>query len=69
MASGPPSETAKAQAAADSNAPSFSSLGIKHTDIKTAAGVNLSDQQKVIVGSVLDVRLLLWTQVSTCWLT
>lgn len=56
MASGTPSETAQAQAAADAKAPSFSSLGIKHTDIKTASGVNLSDQQKVIVGSVLDVR-------------
>lgn len=56
MASGTPSDTAKAQAAADADAPSLSSLGIQHTDIKTAAGVTLSDQQKVVVGSVLDVR-------------
>lgn len=56
MSSGVPSETAQAQAAADSKAPSFASLGIKNTDIKTATGVTLSDQQKVIVGSVLDVR-------------
>lgn len=51
-----PSETAQAQASADASAPSFSSIGIKRTNIETAPGVNLSEQQKVLVGSVLDVR-------------
>jgi hypothetical protein len=35
--------------------PSTSELGIENTNIKTATGVELNDQQKVIVGSVLDV--------------
>jgi len=37
-----------------SSIPSASDLGIE-SDIKTATGVSLSSQQKVIVGSVLDV--------------
>lgn len=56
MSTGTPSGTAQAQATADANAPSFSSIGIKRTNIESAPGVNLSEQQKVIVGSVLDVR-------------
>jgi len=44
-------------------------LGIENMDIKTAAGVSLNDQQKIIVGSVLDLfagrpslkKLQLWT--------
>jgi hypothetical protein len=56
MSTGNPSGTAQAQASADASAPSFSSIGIKRTDIQTAPGVNLSEQQKVLVGSVLDVR-------------
>lgn len=55
MATGVPSGTAQAQASADASAPSFSSIGIKRTNIETAPGVNLSEQQKVLVGSVLDV--------------
>ncbi len=34
-------------------------LGIENTNIKTAPGVELSSEQKVIVGSVLDVSNLL----------
>lgn len=56
MSTNDPSETAKVQASADATAPSFSSIGIKRTNIETAPGVNLSEQQKVLVGSVLDVR-------------
>ena len=35
--------------------PSFESLRIKNSNINTAPGVQLSDRQKVVVGSVLDV--------------
>lgn len=55
MSTSIPSETAQAQASADASAPSFSSIGIKRTNIETAPGVSLSEQQKVLVGSVLDV--------------
>lgn len=58
MSTGAPSGTAQVQAAADASAPSFSSIGIKNTNIETAPGVNLSEQQKVLVGSVLDVCAL-----------
>lgn len=34
-----------------------SDLGIENTNIKTAPGVTLDEQQKTLVGSVLDVRL------------
>lgn len=60
---GTPSATAQAQAdeQASSGAPasshSFSSLDIKNTNIQTAPGVDLSEQQKVTIGSVLDVSL------------
>jgi hypothetical protein len=56
MSSGVPSQTAQAQKSADSSVPSMSDLGIENQNIKTDAGVDLSSQQKVIVGSVLDVR-------------
>ena len=39
----------------NSTSPSFESLGIRNTNINAAPGVNLSSEQKVIVGSVLDV--------------
>jgi hypothetical protein len=54
-----PSETAKVQKDAQNSTQSgsFASLGIENTDIKTASGVDLSEQQKVVVGSVLDVCL------------
>jgi hypothetical protein len=57
MSSGVPSQTAQAQKATDTNAPSMSELGIENQNIKTDSGVDLSAQQKVIVGSVLDVRI------------
>lgn len=62
---GTPSATAQAQAdeQASSGAPasshSFTSLDIKNTNIQTAPGVDLSEQQKVTIGSVLDVSLTL----------
>lgn len=58
MASGTPSDTAKVQASADSNAPSFESVGIKNNSINQKSGVSLSQQQKVLVGSVLDVSMI-----------
>lgn len=36
--------------------PTFASIGVKNTKINTAPGVELTDQQRVLVGSVLDVR-------------
>lgn len=58
MSSGIPSETAKIQKEAENQqtagVPSFSELGIENTNISTATGVSLSDEQKVLVGSVLD---------------
>ncbi|KAK1974174.1 hypothetical protein LZ30DRAFT_741262 [Colletotrichum cereale] len=73
MASGTPSETAKAQAEADSNAPSFESIGIKNNSVVQKSGVSLSQQQKVLVGSVLDLfegnptlkHLSLWSKNAT----
>jgi hypothetical protein len=52
-----PSKTAQIQQQSNmstSSTPSASDLGIE-SDIKTATGISLSSQQKVIVGSVLDV--------------
>lgn len=57
MSTGTPSATAQAQKEAGMKAPSTNDLGIENTDIKTATGVELSQYQKVIVGSVLDVYL------------
>lgn len=34
---------------------SFASIGIKNTEINTAPDVTLTPQQKVLVGSILDV--------------
>lgn len=58
-----PSATAKMQTQATSTAlssdqPSFESVGVKHTSINQAPGVNLSPHQKLVVGSVLDVSPL-----------
>lgn len=55
MSTGVPSSSAAAQQATHTSAPSTSDLGIESTNISTAAGVNLSAQQNVLVGSVLDV--------------
>jgi hypothetical protein len=55
MASGVPSETAKIQQQANASSASFASHNIKNTNVNTAPGVDLSDQQKVLVGSILDV--------------
>ncbi|KAK1460790.1 hypothetical protein CMEL01_15087, partial [Colletotrichum melonis] len=73
MASGTPSETAKVQATADASAPTFESVGIKNSDIAQKSGVSLSQQQKVLVGSVLDLfegnptlkHLSLWSKTAT----
>ncbi|KAG4032427.1 hypothetical protein MFRU_007g03300 [Monilinia fructicola] len=53
--------------------PSFAELGIENTQIRTAAGVRLSENQKVVVGSVLDLfagrpslpKLSLWSDAAT----
>jgi hypothetical protein len=34
---------------------SFTSLGVKNTNINTGPGITLNDQQQLAVGSVLDV--------------
>ncbi|KAI1091419.1 hypothetical protein F5B19DRAFT_493492 [Rostrohypoxylon terebratum] len=52
---------------------SFESIGIKNTRVNTAPGVNLSSDQRVLVGSVLDLfagnptlkHLSLWSQDAT----
>lgn len=36
--------------------PTFDSVGVKNQTVHQEAGVSLSDHQKVLVGSVLDVR-------------
>ncbi|KLU90429.1 hypothetical protein MAPG_10283 [Magnaporthiopsis poae ATCC 64411] len=48
-----PSEPAQTQAQTDP--PSFSSLGIRNTAINGAPGVQLSPHQKLVIGSVLDL--------------
>ena len=60
MSTGVPSQTAQGQKSADMSTSAnangtASELGIESTDIQIAAGVQLSAQQKVLVGSVLDV--------------
>jgi hypothetical protein len=60
MSAGIPSSTAQVQKSAEmstSASSNGSDLGIESTDIKTATGVSLSSQQRVLVGSVLDVFL------------
>ncbi|KAM0326143.1 hypothetical protein ACHAQA_006737 [Verticillium albo-atrum] len=73
MPAGTPSETAKVQADASANGPSFESIGVKNTDIIQKSGVSLDPHQKVIVGSVLDLftgnptlkHLSLWSKEAT----
>ncbi|KAI0151186.1 hypothetical protein BJ166DRAFT_501326 [Pestalotiopsis sp. NC0098] len=73
MASGVPSESAKIQQQANASSASFASHGIRNTNINAAAGVDLSDQQKVLVGSILDLfegnptlkHLSLWSKTAT----
>lgn len=36
--------------------PTNESIGVKHTAVNTVPGVSLTPHQKVLVGSVLDVR-------------
>lgn len=60
MSAGIPSSTAQVQKSAEmstSASSNGSDLGIESTDIKTATGVSLSSQQRVLVGGVLDVFL------------
>ncbi|KAE9376412.1 hypothetical protein N431DRAFT_479682 [Stipitochalara longipes BDJ] len=73
MSTGVPSQTAQAQKSAEmSTSSSPSDLGIEST-VNTATGVSLSSQQKLIVGSVLDLfagkptlkKLQLWTDDAT----
>ncbi|KAI2615307.1 hypothetical protein GGR54DRAFT_642327 [Hypoxylon sp. NC1633] len=54
---GTPSATAKAQAQTSREAalPPFESYGIRNTRINEDSGVNLSSDQKLLVGSVLDL--------------
>ncbi|KAM6524221.1 hypothetical protein FSOLCH5_004823 [Fusarium solani] len=55
------------------SAPTFKSIGITNTDIRKAAGVQLTPHQEVLVGSVLDLfegrpslrHLSLWTPTAT----
>ncbi|KAK0656189.1 hypothetical protein B0T16DRAFT_316069 [Cercophora newfieldiana] len=56
-----------------SNAPTFESIGVKNTNIISAPGINLTQHQKVLVGSVLDLfegkptlkHLSLWNRNAT----
>lgn len=41
--------------AGPADVPTFSQLGVKHSNINCATGVELSERQKICVGSVLDV--------------
>ncbi|KAM7192076.1 hypothetical protein V8F20_009052 [Naviculisporaceae sp. PSN 640] len=78
MNTGTPSTSAKMQTQAtstgsSSDQPSFESVGIKHTSINQAPGVNLSPHQKLVVGSILDLfegnptlrHLDLWSRDAT----
>ncbi|ETS81684.1 hypothetical protein PFICI_06686 [Pestalotiopsis fici W106-1] len=73
MASGVPSESAKIQEQANASSATFASHNIRNTNINTAPGVDLSDQQKVLVGSILDLfegnptlkHLSLWSKTAT----
>ena len=44
-------------------------LNIENTNIKTAAGVTLDEQQKTLVGSVLDVSMVARTEFESRELT
>jgi hypothetical protein len=59
MASGTPSETSKVQASAEADAGSFDLHNIRNTSINEGPGVHLSQSQKLLVGSVLDVSVTL----------
>ncbi|KAH8886415.1 hypothetical protein GQ53DRAFT_750688 [Thozetella sp. PMI_491] len=73
MASGAPSETSKVQANAEAEAGSFDSHNIRNTSINEGPGVHLSQSQKILVGSVLDLfegnptlkHLALWSKDAT----
>ncbi|KAK8005701.1 hypothetical protein PG990_011738 [Apiospora arundinis] len=52
MATGTPSATAQAQEKANTT---FDSFTMKNTNINEGPGVKLNDQQKLVVGSVLDL--------------
>ena len=58
MSTGIPNQTPAQQAylATGSNGTNPSDLGIESSDFITSAGAELSAHQKVLVGSVLDVR-------------
>jgi hypothetical protein len=59
MSTGIPSKTTQIQYQSQRAAGGpTNDLGIENTNIKTAPGVDLSSEQKVLVGSVLDVRNL-----------
>lgn len=55
MASNTPQAPAQPGQSTANQALSFTSVGVKNTDINAAAGINLNDQQKLAVGTVLDV--------------
>ncbi|KAH8648494.1 hypothetical protein BX600DRAFT_442783 [Xylariales sp. PMI_506] len=55
MSTGVPSASAQAQEQADATSTSLQSHEIKNTSINEAPGVKLSDQQKILVGSILDL--------------
>ncbi len=58
MSTGIPSETAQMQSQGQQTAGGpTNDLGIENTNFKTVPGVELSSDQKIIVGSVLDVRM------------
>ncbi|ORY55685.1 uncharacterized protein BCR38DRAFT_452132 [Pseudomassariella vexata] len=55
MATGTPSASAQAQQNADATSATLSSYDIKNKPINEAPGVKLSESQKVVVGSILDL--------------
>lgn len=65
--------TRKMSASAGSDVPTFESIGVKNTTVNSAAGVNLTSHQKLLVGSVLDLfegkptlkHLSLWDRNAT----
>ncbi|EDN96657.1 hypothetical protein SS1G_01583 [Sclerotinia sclerotiorum 1980 UF-70] len=64
--------SASTSTANSGNTDAFRELGIESTRINTVEGVNLSEKQKVVVGSVLDLfagrpslpKLSLWTETA-----
>lgn len=59
--------TTQDQSVAGSSCPTLSSLGIKNVNINEPPGVTLSPHEKLLVGSLLDVRpaTRLGTEVDT----